>query len=164
MIASIILPIITALWFILSVFLSHQGGEETYSTSMVPAEWLSSLLEKLGAYEDGSILGFADLEFINTLLRRSAHIIIFLVLAALLCTSILILRRFRKSPVPVWSGFAFCLLYAWADEATKIWISGRHFAWEDVGLNVIGCCIGGLVFLLVRWIINKAAVQPCSSE
>ena len=49
-----------------------------------------------------------------------------------------------------WTGVAVAVLWSFVDEATKVWIPGRHFSWIDVGLNLIGCMVGSLVRICVR--------------
>ena len=46
---------------------------------------------------------------------------------------------------------AVCLIVLWSfiDEATKPLIQGRHFFWQDVGLNLIGVGIGSLLGLVI---------------
>ncbi len=70
-------------------------------------------------------------------LRRGAHVCLFAILSAM---SGLAFGRFGIAATAVWS-----LL----DEVTKIPIPGRHFSWFDVGLNLCGCAIGAIVWLLV---------------
>lgn len=147
--SSAILSVITILWFITAVFLSHQAGAATARTSGTLAGWCRNILEKLG------LGGNLTAALIDDALRRSAHIIIFITLTALLCTSLFLLKRQHKWKIPPWAGLIFTLFFSWADEATKIRIDGRHFSWADVGLNAAGCLIGFLVYVLVRQIIRK---------
>ena len=144
--ASIVLSIITILWFITALFFSHQAGTATAQTSGTLAEWCFTLLKKAG------LGGNLSAEAIDAVLRRSAHIIVFVILTALLCISLLLLKQQRKWKIPPWAGLIFCLFFSWADEATKIWIDGRHFSWTDVGLNAAGCAIGFLIYIIVRQI------------
>lgn len=37
--------------------------------------------------------------------------------------------------------------------ATKPLIQGRHFSWFDVGLNLLGTVIGGLVIAMIVWFL-----------
>ena len=43
----------------------------------------------------------------------------------------------------------FAIVWAWADEATKPLVQGRHFSWFDVGLNVLGIAIGMIAVILI---------------
>ena len=75
-------------------------------------------------------------------LRRAAHVFLFAVLA------ILVLFAFPEIDVKLRIGMV--AVWGFIDEATKVWIPGRHFSWIDVGLNLIGCVIGLLVWICVR--------------
>ena len=46
----------------------------------------------------------------------------------------------------IWK-MAAAVVWSFADEATKPLIPGRHFSWIDVGLNLVGCVPGLLVWL-----------------
>ena len=71
------------------------------------------------------------------LLRRAAHVLLFAVLALLAALGF------------GWYGTGFVALWSVIDEATKPLIPGRHFSWIDVGLNLVGCALGTLVWLAV---------------
>lgn len=110
-------------WFLISTYLSHQNGAETAETSMKLADMIGN-------------------EDLNGGLRRAAHVVVFLILSVLLS---LTLRGFGADWKWVFLIFLWCLL----DEATKPLVDGRHFAWFDVGLNVVGCVIGVIVGILI---------------
>ena len=63
-------------------------------------------------------------------LRKAAHVMMFAVLALLVALSF-----------PQW---CLWLVAGWAlaDEATKPFVLGRHFSWQDVGLNLLGTAVG----------------------
>ena len=75
-------------------------------------------------------------------LRRAAHVFLFAVLA------ILVLFAFPEIDVKLRIGMV--AVWGLIDEATKVWIPGRHCSAMDIGLNLIGCVIGLLVYLLIR--------------
>lgn len=119
---------LTLLWFAFMTFLSHQDGEHTSRTSLELAERLS-FLEK-------------DTERLNCALRRLAHVGVYAVLAILfVCT-------LRLGRLPRWPTAAL-IFWAWADEATKRWIQGRHFSWLDVALNLLGTLLGAAAVCLL---------------
>ena len=99
--------------------------------------WFLWLLSALFLEDTKQALSFLspDTETLHSNLRRYAHIILFAVFTFLFT---LTLHNFH-SPYYL---LAFPLLYTWADEATKVFIPGRHFSWFDVGLNLIGVVIG----------------------
>ena len=116
-----ILLTLTTISFIILFYLSHQNGEDTHETSQTLTDHLSFLLP--------------DTETLHANLRRYAHIILFAVFTFLFTLTL------HNSHYPYYF-LVFPLLYTWADEATKVFIPGRHFSWFDVGLNLIGVVIG----------------------
>ena len=109
-------------------YLSHQDGEHTGKTSRELAEKLSFL--------------DSDINILNGRLRRLAHVVVYAVLAVLLGTT---LELSGHSP---WLT-AGAIVWAWADEATKPLVQGRHFSWLDVGRNVLGIVIGMVIVIFV---------------
>ena len=103
------MKIIAILWFILEAWLSHTPGERSGKESRS----LSAVLH-------------VD----ERLLRKTAHVVMFTVLAILVSLSF-----------PKW---CLWLVVGWAlvDEATKPLVPGRHFSWPDVGLNLLGTAVG----------------------
>ena len=118
--------IATVGWFIFMTYLSHQNGVETAETSLRLAEFLGD-------------------ENLNGWLRRAAHVVVFLVFSVLLS---LCLRAWDVD----WRFVFLVCIWAVVDEATKPLVDGRHFAWFDVGLNEVGCLIGILAGILIRFL------------
>lgn len=85
------------------------------------------------------ILGNTEL---NGFLRRAGHLVVFLVLSVLVSVCL-------KSWGIDWWYIGIVFLWCFIDEATKPLIKGRHFAWFDVGLNVVGAVIGALLGILI---------------
>lgn len=121
----------TILWFLFMTYLSHQDGEHTGRASRELAEKLSAL-----DFLD------SDINILNGRLRRLAHVVVYAVLTILLAIT---LKLGGYSPCLT----AATIVWAWADEATKPLVQGRHFSWLDVGLNVLGIVIGILILLLI---------------
>ena len=94
----------TILWFILMTYLSHQTGDGTARTG----RWITGVLKNVD----------------EAFLRTAAHIGCFLILTVLLLTTL------RLAKVPVLPGVLFAVLWAWGDEWTKQFISGRHYGEE----------------------------------
>ena len=115
-----------AVWFVFMTWLSHQTGEETGRVSRTLAKDLHPLCRR------------EDPEQRNALLRKAAHVVVFAVLAALGTLAVQCAGAPRF--LPVWYGAV--AVWCWADEATKRFVPGRHFSWLDVGLNLLGSCIG----------------------
>ncbi len=116
-------------WFLFMTYLSHQNGAETAETSMKLAE----MIGKTGLLGD---------EELNGKLRRVAHVVVFLVLSVLVS---LMLRSWCVD----WRFVLLVFVWCFADEVSKIFVDGRHFAWFDVGLNVVSCVIGVVVGMLI---------------
>ena len=120
--------ILTVVWFVFMTYLSHQTGESTGRASRQLAESLWFLSD--------------DAEALNMALRRFAHILVFAVLTVLLS------RTVTLGNLPRWV-LLLPVVLSFVDEATKPWIQGRHFSWFDVGLNLVGTAVGGLIFALL---------------
>lgn len=104
-------------WLLIECWLSHASGDRSGEES----RWLA----KTTGVDEG-------------VLRRAAHVFLFLVLGLLAAEGW------------GWIGVAIAVVWGLVDEATKVWIPGRHFSWIDVGLNLIGCVIGCGFYLLLR--------------
>ena len=117
----------TILWFLFMTWLSHQDGEHTSKTSPELANHMKYWFP------------VKDISKLNKQLRRSAHVILFTVLTILL-TGTLSMAKVSAAGMAV--GLILSAFWAWADEATKPLIQGRHFSWFDVRLNWIGIGIG----------------------
>ena len=84
----------------------------------------------------------SDINILNGRLRRLAHVVVYAMLTVLLAIT---LKLGGYSP---WLT-ADIIVWAWADEATKPLVRGRHFSWFDVGLNVLGIAIGMIAVILI---------------
>lgn len=118
----------TILWFLFMTYLSHQDGEHTGKTSLELAARLSFLS--------------SDINMLNRRLCRMAHVVLYAALAFLLGIT-LKLGGYSLGLMAV------AIVWAWADEATKLLVQGRHFSWFDVGLNVLGIGIGMIAVISV---------------
>lgn len=116
---------LTAGWFALMTWLSHQDGEHTHRTSRRLAEGLSALEH--------------DTRALELFLRRAAHGVLFAVFSFLYAATL------HTGGLPA-GLFALAPAWAWADEATKRWCRGRHFSWADVARNLAGVLLGLALF------------------
>ena len=103
--------------FIIEVILSHTPGTVSGNQS----RWLSSMT----GVKEG-------------LLRRIAHVALFLLLAL-----------FSGLGFERYGFWWFVFIWAFLDELTKIPIPGRHFSWFDVALNMLGAAVGMMVTLMI---------------
>ena len=105
------------------LILSHIGG----TASGEESRWLSRMT---GVKE--------------SVLRRSAHVVVYIILAAL--------TMLAWPDVRLWMKAVVLVLIAVADETSKalrIFI-GRHCSiWPDMALNLVGCAVGVAVGLLI---------------
>ena len=132
-----LLLILTILWFCFMTWLSHQNGSETAETSRHLAEGLSAIFH------------CQNLNQLNGMLRRAAHIVVFSVL-----TVLTLLTMMAGKINGCWITVCLISLWAWLDEATKPLVQGRHFSWRDVGLNLIGVGIGCVVIVIVSLAVS----------
>jgi len=103
--------------FIVECVLSHTPGDRSGRQS--------ETLAKLSGVDEG-------------LLRRLAHVFLFLVLGVLTGAGF------------GWIGIGAAAVWAVVDEATKPLVPGRHFSWIDVGLNLVGVAVGVGLWLVLR--------------
>lgn len=128
----------TAVWFCFMTYLSHQNGEQTSQTSRELTEQIERIFPA------------GDFAHLHGLLRQAAHVVVFMVLAILLLTTISMKSHDVHIMLAAVAGIA---VWAWVDEATKPWIQGRHFSWYDVRLNLLGVLIGTLIFVVCRMVL-----------
>ena len=112
-----LLKIITILWLIFMITLSHIPGEPSGAES----RWLSSMT----GVKEG-------------VLRRAAHVVLYLVLA--------VLATLAWPETQLWVKCLVLVLIAVADEVTKALpvFKGRHCSVAEIGLNLLGAA-GGLM-------------------
>lgn len=103
--------------FIVECVLSHTPGDRSGRQS--------ETLAKLSGVDEG-------------LLRRFAHVFLFLVLGVLAGAGF------------GWIGIGAAAVWAVVDELTKPLVPGRHFSWIDVGLNLAGVAVGVGLWLVLR--------------
>lgn len=125
--------IATVAWLVFMTCLSHQKGSQTARASRTLARGVKPLLPG------------KDLELVDLLLRKAAHLVLFAVLAVLASGALAEARNTLPSP----GLYGVLLLWCWLDEATKPLVPGRHFSWLDVGLNGAGILLGAALWHLV---------------
>ena len=90
-------------------------------------------------------------EIINKLVypvRKSAHIIIYLILGLLFIS---LLYEFNiTTKIMIISSILFCFIYACSDEIHQLFIVGRSGEVKDIILDTIGSTIGIFVYYLYR--------------
>ena len=139
-----ILWIATVLWMGLCLYLSWQPGEETASLSGAFTRVVRSGLQ---------LFGFEiDMDALHVLLRRNAHMGVFLVAGVL--TFFAVGRSLAKSAYADVLTFgiaaAACALLAVVAEVGKLWVPGRHLQWDETLLDVIGVICGAALAWVVK--------------
>lgn len=90
-------------------------------------------------------------EVINKLVypvRKSAHIIIYLILGLLFIS---LLYEFNiTTKIMIISSILFCFIYACSDEIHQLFVVGRSGEIKDIILDTIGSTIGIFVYYLYR--------------
>ena len=132
--------LLLAVWMLLATVLSRQTGEETAQLSGGISAWLASLLEGIGIA--------VDPEALHLLLRKAAHVAVFLVLGFLAGRAFHLTFRGRW----VTAAAAAVCLAAVLDEVQKAAVPGRHCHWDDAALNAVSVLAGlALERLIRRW-------------
>ena len=96
-------------------------------------------------------------EAAHNVLRKFAHFFIFAALMFFVYHAFFRTRRRRRlSP---FEPFAVCVLYAVSDEAHQYFIPERACRLFDVGVDALGCILGGLCFYIlvktIQFIVQK---------
>lgn len=117
-----LLKIITILWLLFMLVLSHIPGEPSGAES----RWLSSMT----GVKEG-------------VLRRAAHVVLYLVLA--------VLATLAWPETQLWVKCLVLVIIAIGDESSKALsiFHGRHCSIFEIGLNLLGVCIGTVIGLLI---------------
>ncbi len=63
-------------------------------------------------------------------------------------STVLLLTTLRLAKMPVLPRVLFAILWAWGDEWTKQFVSGRHYELIDTANNLTGVGLGCLVLLI----------------
>lgn len=83
----------------------------------------------------------------HNVFRKFAHFFIYAALMFFTCHALFRTRRTRRlSPI---LPFVLCVLYAVSDEVHQAFVPERACRLFDVGVDALGCVIGGLCFYLL---------------
>ena len=147
--------VLLIIWMALIFSFSNDNGEVSSSRSDVIVKQLFTCYynitnkeidsEKLEIYTKNTTL----------VVRKTAHIIEYLVLAFLLCSVIKDYKNLDKKFMLI--ALILCFLYACSDETHQLLISGRSAKIYDVFIDTFGSFIGIMIykFICYRRIINK---------
>ena len=141
-----ILGVILVGWLTLMWRLSSADGTETLQDSMRIAKKLGSLLFDAPTQ--------AQLNRLNLILRKLAHIFLYAVLGLIVAMLWdLLFDRFQIWLRAVLS-FVCCTIVAFLDELQKIPIAGRHFSASESILNAVSAWIVISLYFLLIWAIH----------
>lgn len=121
------------LWGILAVILSRQDGNTTSEISYGISDRLEVLLSYMGIN--------IRAERINEIIRKAAHIVIYLVLGGLLYYALAYTFR-QRSKQSLILAITLCLSASSLDELQKLFIPGRHCDPGEMFLNSIAGIVG----------------------
>lgn len=125
-----------AIWIMIATLLSSQNGSSTSETSLRLIRFFANYVPVVRQHES----------LCNDILRKTAHVIIFMLLCGLLFFALFsTLSNTKQAYIGTVS---FSLFFALFDEVKKLFIPGRHLHWLDVGMNVIGV-LGGIAIVYV---------------
>ena len=145
------------IWSTLLMWLSSENGMATNQTSMRLAamivQWFGIAAEQVPA--------------VNRLLRTLAHFVVFFILGGAVYCVAWVTQPYQKgAALP---SFVICMILAVIDEAKKIFITGRHLSWEEMGLNCIGAAVGiyltlCCIWISTRWVKTMYCLRPIKPE
>ena len=118
----LILIFITLIWMVFMTFLSHQNGHRSGEES----RWISERLRVP-----------------DHLIRRSAHVLVYLIL------TILLLVTMRSYGIDMRIGILTTVIYSIIDEATKPLCIFRHWSTPEELLNILGIVIGTVLYVFI---------------
>jgi VanZ family protein len=135
---------LTALWMAVIFWFSHQPSTQSSAISGGLLETMIAPLTALG-------LGVGELDFLHTLLRKSAHFIAYAVLGLL---SVHALRETGVKKSPFWA-FLISFIYAITDEVHQLFIPGRSGEVSDVMIDTAGALIGIGIYHALLFLVRR---------
>ncbi len=138
------------LWLVLMLVLSSQTGTQTSELSGGIATTIANIF-----YKDPTS---QQIYSVNLLIRKLAHIAIFLILGMLITT--VFLTTFLPesiNSIAILSILSVVITFGigFLDEWRKQFVDGRHFDSTELILNFIACFIGVGLVLVVFFLIKK---------
>ena len=89
------------------------------------------------------------LDLLETILRKAAHLFVFLVMG--FCTINAIRQKTAAGWLAFWISLCWCSVYAALDEFHQYFVPGRACMWQDWLIDTLGALIGiGAVLLFFR--------------
>lgn len=145
-----ILTIITIIWVGLVLVFAMQSVEVSNSISRLITQKIYNLFSLAGIEKQG-LTPQEQIEYHNVILRKCAHLLMFIVLGILSAQSVLKTKKSQKSIKAI----VFCVLIAIIGELVQLFVDGRTARIKDVLLDSIGSTIGVLLMFLYTKIQRK---------
>lgn len=98
-----------------------------------------------------------QLNTINFIIRKTAHIIEYLILTIL--TMSLLKEYTKKERFIIILSIIFCFIYACTDELHQSLVPGRTSQFEDVLIDTTGSLIGSIIYVLIKKIKKISKTQ-----
>ena len=133
--------VLTLVWMIFIFYLSHQPASVSASQSGGFMDMLTSLPIVGGLFDE--LMEFSFAEF---LIRKSAHMFLYFVLAILIYMSISKGNSYRYYIL----AFVLSAMYACSDEIHQLFIVGRSGEIRDVLVDSTGALIGLLLIFIYK--------------
>ncbi|MBU5676536.1 VanZ family protein [Alkaliphilus sp. MSJ-5] len=138
-------------WLVLIFYLSAQPVHQSNGLSKKVTEVIIEKVEIIAPYSNFNI------SRMNHLVRKNAHFFAYLILG------ILVMNVLRRSGMKINKGvilsLSFCILYAMSDEFHQLFVPGRGAQVKDVLLDSAGAVVGIGIYLVVKFIVNKAQIR-----
>ena len=132
---------------VIFLFSSHEAGKsgemsESLTLGLVGTFW--RIFAQAGQEIPEQLLAILEL-----ILRKTAHLFLFYVLA--LCVTNTIRQITENKKRIFWISLCWCSLYAAIDEVHQYFVPGRSAMWQDWLIDTIGVLLGiGTVFYVAR--------------
>ena len=137
----VLLFILVFAWMGLIFYFSAQNSEVSTNQSR-------GIIDKTNLVDNNKteIEKEAQMKYLDTHFRKTAHAGVFLVLCVLVC---FLIKEYTLDirKILIFS-FIICFLYACSDEIHQLYVFGRSGEFKDVLIDSIGIIIGLLIFYL----------------
>ncbi|MGL5714833.1 MAG: VanZ family protein [Paraclostridium sp.] len=144
--------ILAIIWMMVIFYLSHQPAEISSNQSSGVIEILSNM-----PIIGGFISNLIEMEISQFIIRKSAHMIAYLLLAVLFFLS-MYSKKTNILKISI-TAFIFTVIYACTDEIHQLFIPGRSGELRDVGIDSIGAFIGSGICYISWYFSTKLKIK-----
>ncbi len=100
------------------------------------------------------------LEFVETIIRKSAHALIYTALGFCVFMTLYYSEKMNKNTLLFIISLVFCIFYASSDEIHQLFVSERSGEVRDVLIDSAGSLAGILIAVVVQKIKRKSQKKP----